>query len=70
MRQPGLVNVDDALALAKQLEHLLGVEHARDEAALRVALVLDLLEDAVPHVEVLTQHLAHLGHRQVQAGLC
>ena len=68
MRQPGLVNVDDALSLSEKFEHLLGIEHPGDQAALRVTLVLDLLEDAVSHVKILTKYLAHLCQRQVKIG--
>ena len=53
--EPGLVDVDDALALLEEGDQLLGVERPGDEAALRVALEDDLLDAAVAHAEVVVQ---------------
>ena len=55
MGEPGLVDVDDALALLEEGDQLLGVERPGDEAALRVALEDDLLDAAVAHAEVVVQ---------------
>ena len=69
VRQPRLVDVDDALALLEELEHLLGVEHAHDQTALGVALVRYLLESTVPHVEVVTQDSFDFVELDVDGGL-
>ena len=57
VRQPRLIDVDDASPAFEQLEHLLGVQHSRDEAPFRVASVLDFLDDPVAHIEVIPKHL-------------
>ena len=59
VRQPRLIDVYDTLALLEQCEHLLGVEHPRDKAPLRVALVGDLPELAVSHTQVVIQDTPH-----------
>ena len=64
--QPRLVNVDDAYTLLQQLKHLLGVAHPHDQAPLGVALERHLLEDAVPHVEVVLQDPLHARDRDVE----
>ena len=66
VRQPRLVNVDDARALLQQLEHLLGVTHPHHQATLGVALELDLLEDPVPHAEAVSQDSPDLVDRDSQ----
>ena len=66
VRQPRLVDVDDALALGQQREHLLGIMHAHDETALGVALVRNLLEHSVPHVEVVAKDAADASERYIE----
>ena len=64
--QPGLVYVDDASSTLKQLEHLLGVVHPGHKASLRVASVLNLLQNAVSHVEGVPQHVSHQVNRDIE----
>ena len=66
VRQPRLIDVDDASPTFEQLEHLLGVQHSRDEAPFRVASVLDFLDDAVAHIEVVPEHLPDKMDRVVE----
>ena len=50
VRQPGLVDIDNASTTLEQLEHLLGVQHPGYEASLRVASILDLLKHTIAHI--------------------
>ena len=66
--EPGLVDVDDALALLKEGDQLLSVERPGNEAALRVALEGDLLDAAVAHAEVVVQDGSDLVQLDVGGG--
>lgn len=59
MREPGLVDVDDAFALSEIAKHVLCVEHSQDFAALGVAVVRHPLDDPVAHPEVLFHDRAY-----------
>ena len=52
--------------MLQQLKQLLGVAHPHDQAPFRVALEWYLLEDAVPHVEVVLQDPLHARDRDVE----
>ena len=66
MWQPRLIDIDDSLTFSQYLEHLLGVLHSHDEAALGVALELHLLEYAISHIEVVVKNVTHSIERDTE----